>query len=429
MGIFILHGLHSKSLTFLDLREDLGNLAYLLDFLKHHYPTDAAHMQAYLRKYLAILEELCATFEKATQMIRTDWAALKEAYQRFEEPPPSVEIVHLVPSIADIEVFKLLGAGGFGACYKLNFGGATLAGKLIPMERIKAPKHACADKVVASMINSPFLIRYHACFNTDKAYVTIMEYIKGVDLNRLIRVGEPLELKAIALMLAQLGLAVRYLHYRGFIHRDIKPANIMALPGGRIRLIDLETCKTCTPLYGDGYTRSFRHRTFGEFKDSEVAGTLLFFSPETIAREAYGRATDFWAIGVTAYSMGAGKLPFRGKEEEVRKSIWAGDYQPLQNHPQLAQFIGKLLLRDARRRLTTARFEDYQKEDIFAGIDWDNLDKDFLCEVRQFEKLIKRQDDGTWSVVPRSERRRRKKPRKQLKFDEVAVSTCRSDQL
>ncbi|XP_003747793.1 microtubule-associated serine/threonine-protein kinase 4-like [Galendromus occidentalis] len=420
VGIFVLHGLQSRTLTFLELREDLGNLAYLLDFLRLHHPKDAAFMQAYLRKYLAMLEELCSIFEKATQVIRTDWASLKDAYQRFETLPPSVERELFVPPVAEIVPSKLLGAGGFGACYKVKIGGAVLVGKLIPLERMKSPKHACLDKVVASVISSPFLIAYHSCFSTDRAYVTIMECVKGVDLNRLIKRGEPLDPVAIPLILAQLGLAVRYLHFRGFIHRDIKPANIMVLLGCRMKLIDFDTCKICTSLYGDGYTRSFRSRTFGEFRDSEVAGTLVFFSPETIARESYGRATDFWAIGVTAFIMGSGKLPFRGNDENVRKNIWAAEYPPLRNQPRLAQLIARLLVRDPKRRITTARFEEYQMEEIFRDVNWEKLDVDHLHEMKQFSDLMQHHDDGGWSLIEKSERKLKKKTRFQLKFSDVA---------
>lgn len=424
VGIFVLHGLQHERLTFLDVREDLGNLAYLLDFIRCYYPSDAAYLQSYLRKYLAILEQLCTILERATQVVRTDWGSLKDVFKDCGEEVPQLGREHMVPMIADIQPLRLLGAGGFGAIYKCILGGAVIAGKLVPLERMRHPKYACVDKMVTSMMNSPFVIRYYSCFATDKAYCTLMEYMRGVDLNRLIKAGDPLDLITIALVFAQLGLAVRYLHFRGFIHRDIKPANVMVLPGCRIKLIDLDTCKVCTSLYGDGYTRSFRNRTYGEFKDSEIAGTMVFFAPETVSRESYGRATDWWALGVTAYCAGTGRVPFRGKNDELKKRIKAAEYRRIRDKPELDHLIERLIQKDPKDRITCARFEEFQEQELFQGIHWENLDGSFLYEVKQLDELMQMNKDGTLSPNPVSERKMRsnRKPRPQLKFSEVTVS-------
>ena len=64
--------------------------------------------------------------------------------------------------------------------------------------------------------------RYFNTFLSDQAFVTVMEYIPGVDLSRAIKRQRGLKEEQIRLIMAQLGLALNHMHLKGFIHRDIK---------------------------------------------------------------------------------------------------------------------------------------------------------------------------------------------------------------
>lgn len=68
VGSFALRGLQDSTLTFLDLREDLGNLVYLLDYLNIRFPREAVILQTYIYTLLAITDEICGLLEKAAQV-------------------------------------------------------------------------------------------------------------------------------------------------------------------------------------------------------------------------------------------------------------------------------------------------------------------------------------------------------------------------
>lgn len=118
--------------------------------------------------------------------------------------------------------YSFTGAGGFGAVYKALFGEAVCTVKLVPKSKLPGAEFAIVDKEVSSMINHPCLVHYHATFVTEEAYVTVMEYIKGVDVIRLLQANTRLSEGFAKLILAQLGLALCHLHYKGFLHRDVK---------------------------------------------------------------------------------------------------------------------------------------------------------------------------------------------------------------
>lgn len=51
----------------------------------------------------------------------------------------------------------------------------------------------------------------------------------------------------------------------------------------------------------------------------EIAGTPPYMAPEVHCRKAYGRAMDWWSLGVTLYKLMIGRVPFRGQNEVILK--------------------------------------------------------------------------------------------------------------
>lgn len=49
-----------------------------------------------------------------------------------------------------------------------------------------------------------------------------MEYVRGVDLHKVLKVSKVFPRDVLQLVAAQLGLAIQHLHFKGFIHRDVK---------------------------------------------------------------------------------------------------------------------------------------------------------------------------------------------------------------
>lgn len=51
----------------------------------------------------------------------------------------------------------------------------------------------------------------------------------------------------------------------------------------------------------------------------EIAGTPPYMAPEVHCRKAYGRAMDWWSLGITLYKLMIGRVPFRGQNEVTLK--------------------------------------------------------------------------------------------------------------
>jgi hypothetical protein len=134
--------------------------------------------------------------------------------------------------------------------------------------------------------------------DTEEAYATffiIMEKISGTVLSRLIDTRGVLPFDETRAILRQLASALDFAHTHGIVHRDIKPANVIIEHSGRVKLMDFGIAKT---------------RAEAQKDDEDIVGTAEYMSPEqALGRKLDGRS-DIYSVGVMAYEMLTGRLPF-----------------------------------------------------------------------------------------------------------------------
>ncbi|XP_050046724.2 microtubule-associated serine/threonine-protein kinase 3-like [Dermacentor andersoni] len=378
------------------------NLIGLHTLCMRRAPVTARSLGLVIRKLTIIVGELAISLEKISEVPVTDWMAVGDSVvtrtdrMTIEEQPPFTEFI---PRTRDIEAVKLLGAGGFGAVYKARYKPANLicTVKVIASDRFKQPKQACIDKVVASVVRSPFVAKYYACFATKDAYVTVMEYVRGVDLMRVMERAMFLPLDQVRIIMAQLILAVEHMHLKGFLHRDIKVSNMLIIPGGRVKLIDFDTNKICLAHFTKRVIRGYFQRTPFEFRDGESAGTIPYMAPEILKQRPYGRACDWWSTGVVFYKLMTGRVPFRGQTKKLlRDRIIASPlkWPKVGEHPHSANSTAKdmvylLLKKNPVERLGSKQYRRIKSHFFFDDFDWNRLrSNNDLCDVPTIYELM-----------------------------------------
>jgi serine/threonine-protein kinase len=108
-------------------------------------------------------------------------------------------------------------------------------------------------------------------------------------------------------VITDLAAALDYAHGRGLVHRDIKPSNV---------LLRLEAAGMRAVLADFGIAHQPNNTQI--LTRDAIMGTLEYIAPEQImsAREVDARA-DIYALGVVAYQMLTGKLPFEGNPAQL----------------------------------------------------------------------------------------------------------------
>jgi CRP-like cAMP-binding protein len=140
-------------------------------------------------------------------------------------------------------------------------------------------------------------------FDTEAAYATffmVMERLSGTDLARVLRVRGVLSPVEACKVLRQVASALAYAHGRGFAHRDIKPANLGIDDDWNAKLMDFGLSR---PIPNDADGR----------RSKTVEGTPQYLAPEAARGLAADGRADIYSLGVMAFEMVAGHLPFQAE--------------------------------------------------------------------------------------------------------------------
>ena len=133
---------------------------------------------------------------------------------------------------------------------------------------------------------------------------TVMSFITGEPLTSKVVAGG-LSVEAVAALLQPIAEALDYLHAHGIVHRDLKPANIIVRPDGRPVVLDLGIAKDSTAL--ENHTRAMT-----------AMGTSAWMAPEQADAKKVDGAADRYALGLIAYALLAGRLPWNEGTSEAR---------------------------------------------------------------------------------------------------------------
>ena len=157
---------------------------------------------------------------------------------------------------------------------------------------------------ILKICKHPNIIKLYDTFdNSDYIYI-VMEYCSGGDLFSYIeKRNYKLNESKAAEIIHKLSMAVYYLHSYGIIHRDLKPENILMTDESEnadIRLLDFGLSKIIGP----------------NEKCLEPFGTLSFVAPEVLKGKPYDKTVDLWSIGIIAYLLLCGFLPFDDEHSE-----------------------------------------------------------------------------------------------------------------
>ena len=136
----------------------------------------------------------------------------------------------------------------------------------------------------------------------------VMEYLDGLDLDRLVREDGPLDPGRAIHILAQVSGALAEAHLLGLVHRDIKPANIVLTERRDepdvVKVVDFGLVKTLEPSQSE----------IGITQMNTITGTPLYLAPEAIsAPQNMDGRSDLYALGAVAYFILTGQHVFEGK--------------------------------------------------------------------------------------------------------------------
>jgi serine/threonine protein kinase/tetratricopeptide (TPR) repeat protein len=222
----------------------------------------------------------------------------------------------------------------------------------------------------------------------------VMEYLDGQSLGRVLRQNSQIEPARAVAILRQVAKALGAAHEKGIVHLDVKPDNVMLLQQGKrsdaVKVVDFGIAGL---LHQGG-------------QEEEIAGTPEYIAPERASGHGYDNRSDVYALGVMAYEMLSGSVPFHGKNHVATLTMQVKDpAQALRQQEaakgvpaELEDLVMRMLSKDPEARpQSMAEVEGLLCEaQIAAGLttDWDDLELPAVEEAWRL-KLQRRMPSAT----------------------------------
>jgi len=280
-----------------------------------------------------------------------------------------------------------LGEGASGQVFKARHQKLGRLTALKVLRRDLAQDSAAVDRFyreieVASHVSHPHLVHAYEAGPIGNDLILAMEYVEGIDLDRLVQRHGPLPPDLACEYIRQAADGLQHAHERGLVHRDIKPSNLLVSGGGvsggavseKNRSDDSTLHATLTAQHSTahqikildlGLARLHRYTAGSKTSNltildgnSVMQGTPDYMSPEQ-ALDFHGAdiRADIYSLGCTLYFLLAGHPPFpSGKLAE--KLMRHQQTEP--NWEAIRQPLPKALLDVLRKMLAKRPPDRYQ---------------------------------------------------------------------
>ncbi|KAK9272981.1 hypothetical protein L1049_003361 [Liquidambar formosana] len=278
-------------------------------------------------------------------------------------------------------LLRKLGCGDIGSVYLSELSGTRsyFAMKVMDKAALASRKkllRAQTEREILQSLDHPFLPTLYSHFETEKFSCLVMEFCPGGDLHALRQrqPGKYFSEHAARFYVAEVLLALEYLHMLGIIYRDLKPENVLVREDGHIMLSDFDLslrCAVCPTLvkssnlslesknsaycvqpaciepacviqpaciqptcFGPRFLSNKPKKEKKARPKSEIyhqvtplpeliaeptsarsmsfVGTHEYLAPEIIKGEGHGSAVDWWTFGIFLYELLFGRTPFKG---------------------------------------------------------------------------------------------------------------------
>jgi len=259
----------------------------------------------------------------------------------------------------------------------------------------------------------------------DGQYYIAMEYVEGVDLNKLLgllsrnRIALSLQFALYVIIETLRGLD--YAHrltdindkQLGIIHRDVSPTNVLISTEGEIKLCDFGIAKVALDDVGAEHHLDEYH----------LKGKVAYMAPEHVAGKVIDRRADLFAVGILLWELLSGRRLYKTKDEaETLRRATEAEIPELADrgfpeYEMLAAIVKKALSKDPDLRFQNGQefirsIEDYLhvsgqiiSQLRFADFLMENFGEALLQQRRERERylaaLMERMQEDEDSLLPK----------------------------
>eukprot|EP00299_Pterocystis_sp_00344_P018282 c9131_g1_i2.p1 GENE.c9131_g1_i2~~c9131_g1_i2.p1 ORF type:complete len:400 (-),score=85.92 c9131_g1_i2:44-1243(-) len=286
-------------------------------------------------------------------------------------PPVTVQHLQTLETKLSAVEFELLGTIGKGSFGRVLLAERRTTGEVFALkvlnksfflQRSLVP-NAIRENHMMKEMNHPFVIRHCGSFQNEQHLFIVMERVIGANLYDILQEVGKLTEKFVQFIVAEVVLAIEYMHSRNIVYRDLKPENILIDNTGHVKVIDM------------GFATKLNVST----KTFTFCGSPCFLAPEQIARTGHGFGVDWWALGVMMYELIKGSPPVDNENlpELLNDIVNSEPTFDESFSTEAADLISRLLTKNPEHRLGCGpdKANEIKRHEFFKNINWESLNQ------------------------------------------------------
>ena len=163
------------------------------------------------------------------------------------------------------------------------------------------------EEWIARRVDNPHVLRPRVPTRPRSCLYHVTEFVDGQTLAQWMRDHPAPELETVRRLIEQIATGLQAFHRQEMVHRDVRPENVMIDRLGTVKLIDFGSVRVAGI-----------DETQGPALPAVPAGAIQYAAPETFLGEPGSRASDVFSLGVVAFQMLSGRLPYGARVPQAR---------------------------------------------------------------------------------------------------------------